>query len=504
MASHSHGPEAAPSPSSFNLTTPSSSASSLPNSTFPPPPFLNATLSSFISTCSPTHFLVPLFDGPTPDSANSFTAKNQEAHLFLGACLCLLVVTWSLFALEFVSVKRALMGSGCIQVLMGVYLTLWLFVFMHPHDLSGLFAYTTSDLLQLQHLSIALLLLSSGTLELCQSFLLLTHSQWSVLWTFLMAYVGLVFFAHEQHSYWATVQHLTLGFAMVCGAILQGKVKENLGKELEEEAKKRGARKAARRGGRGGRRGGYEGVGEDSGDDDDGEGGGEDEQHAAARIIDCNLILSGGFFSAAAGILIIFRDHSHGQHTGTSTHCQPAWPLTAGGYVMALVTLTVLGVTVCLQSRRCRVCADACCPVDEQRNVWLRVMNCMLCVKRRAGEGGGGEQGAAKTGTASAAMLRALRAKEEEEERDRERAVRRLQEMQRIFAELTPAGFTQRGKVDERGGEEEGEEEEEEERKERSPRHRSVVELVDDGDDDGEGRSSQHSHLSSSSDTSTL
>ena len=474
MASHSHDSDPTISPS-LNLTTSSSST----NSTFPPPPLLNSTASSFISTCSPSHFLVPLFNGPTPDSANSFTSKNQEAHLFLGSCLCLLVFTWSLFALEFISVKRALTCSGAIQVLMGSYLTLWLFLFMHPSDLAGLFAYTTSDLLQLQHLSIAILLLASGSVELAQSSVLIAHPQWSVLWTFCMTYVGLVFFAHEQHSYWATVQHLTLGFAMVCGAVLQGKVKEVLGRELEEEVKRKGARKAARR-----VRGGYEGVNGDSDDDEEG----EEEPHAASRIIDCNLILSGGFFSAAAGILIVFRDHSHGQHTGTSTHCQPAWPLTAGGYVVGMLTLTMVGVAACLASPRCRGCADACCPVEEERNVWLRTLNCLLCAKKGRGvaRGTSGERG--RAGTASAVMLRALKEKEEEEERDRERAMRRLQEMQRIFAELTPAGFMPGDKPQTPV----------EERKETPPRH-PAVEPLDDGDESGEGRSSQHSHLSSDS-----
>ena len=89
-------------------------------------------------------------------------------------------------------------------------LQLWLFIFMHPSDLLGLFRYSTRDLLQLQHLSIALLLLAAGCIELAQASFLVQHPLWCVLWTLLMVYTGLVFFAHEQHSYWATLQHITL------------------------------------------------------------------------------------------------------------------------------------------------------------------------------------------------------------------------------------------------------------------------------------------------------
>ena len=400
----------------------------------------NATASSFLTTCTPEHFLVPLFGGSLPDSSNSFTSKNQDAHLFLGGCLVLLVTTWSLFAMEFLSVRRTLRVSGGIQVVMGVYLTLWLYVLMYPYDLLGLWAYSTSDLLQLQHLSIALLLLASGLLELAQAALVLEHSQWSVLWTFCMAYVGLVFFAHEQHSYWATVQHIALGFVMVCGAILQGKVKEGLGKELATEVKGEALRAKTRAAARRNRRGGYRGVGGDSDDDDGAEDeGGVRGQHAASRLIDCNLILAGVFFSVAAGILILFRDHSHGQHTGTSTYCQPAWPLTAGGYVVALVTIALVGVAVCLVSPRCRGCADACCPVDEDKNIWLRALNCLLgnawTKPRKAKAQASSMDEPMSASSATAQMLRIVQEKEAEEERERERAVRRLQDLQHILKE---------------------------------------------------------------------
>ena len=81
----------------------------------------NLTSSSFLSTCSVEHFLVPLFD--TADSAhNLFTRRNQEAHLVLGFCLCTLVATWSLWLLEWIGLKRAFTASALIQITMGFYL----------------------------------------------------------------------------------------------------------------------------------------------------------------------------------------------------------------------------------------------------------------------------------------------------------------------------------------------------------------------------------------------
>ena len=421
--------DGSPSPLSVTSTVLLSNLSSLLNST-------NTTAAAF---CSPVHFIVPLFDSADPTKPNSFSSKNQQAHMVLGCCLCALVVVWSLFALDWLALRRAYRLSACIQLLMGGYLLAWLFLLMYPADLVALFAYSTSDLLQLQHLSISLLLLVAGWVELCQSLGWLTHPQWNVIWSICMLYVGLVFFAHEQHTYWATVQHISLGLAMVCGALLFGRVKEGLGDDLIAKGAQQSGR-TVRRPSRGGNVTvtTYRNVppnDSDSDSDDDV----PSSRTPASRMVDNNLVLAGVCYSCAAAILILFRDHSHGVHTGTRTYCQPAWPLTAGGYAVAAVTATAVGLTLALFSRRCIWLSTACCPLDERYNIWLRCLNCILCLghrsrtKRtsvdRAVEEGGGQPVEEITMSAAAQMLAIVRDKEEEERRER----KRLKDMQKLF-----------------------------------------------------------------------
>ena len=441
---HSQGegtpPTPSPSPSSALL----SNVTSLLNAT-------NLTTAGASPACTPEHFTVPLFDSPDPSAPNSFSAKNQQAHVFLGGCLCALLVVWSLFAMDWLAVRRAYRLSACIQLLMGGYLLAWLFVLMYTYDVVALFAYSTSDLLQLQHLSIAALLLAAGAVELCQSASWLVHPQWNVLWSVCMLYVGLVFFAHEQHSYAATVQHISLGVAMVCGALLFGRVKEGLGDELNATSVQRGKRSTTKRALQ------HSNVtvttyrnvrlsDSDSDSDDD-----EPASSApASRMVDNNLVMAGMCYACAAAILILFRDHSHGAHTGTRTHCQPAWPLTAGGYAVAAAVALAVGLTLALFSSRCVWLSAACCPLDERRNVWLRLVHCLLCLRshngdrkrrrdRQAAEEGSRREVEGLSMSAAAQMLAIVRDKEEEERRERERADRRLKEVEQMLQRKSQA-----------------------------------------------------------------
>ena len=443
--SHDHSPgensppASSPGPSFVLL----SNLTSLLNST-------NLTTATSSSDCTPEHFTVPLFDSADPSKPNSFSAKNQQAHVFLGSCLCALVVVWSMFAMDWLAVRRAYRLSACIQLLMGGYLLVWLFVLMYPYDVVALFAYSTSDLLQLQHLSIAALLLAAGWVELCQSAGWLTHPQWNVLWSVCMLYVGLVFFAHEQHSYSATVQHISLGVAMVCGALLFGRVKEGLGEELNARGVQRSKRSTTKRAGQHSnvtvttyRNVRLSDSDSDSDDDDPAASG------PASRMVDNNLVMAGMCYACAAAILILFRDHSHGAHTGTRTHCQPAWPLTAGGYAVAAAVALAVGLTLALFSSRCVWLSAACCPVDERYNVWLRFVNCLLCLrshnsdrKRRReekGEDTSNQEVSGMSMSAAAQMLAIVRDKEEEEWRERERAERRLKEVEQMFLRKSQA-----------------------------------------------------------------
>ena len=446
--SHEHGGQMAGLPSSPADTT----STLLSNLTS----VLNATNTTSAASCTPEHFTVPLFDSADPAQPNSFSTKNQQAHVFLGCCLCALVVVWSLFAMDCLALRRAYRLSAAIQLLMGGYLLVWLFVLMYPTDVVALFAYSTSDLLQLQHLSISLLLLTAGWVELCQSQGWLTHPQWNVLWSICMLYVGLVFFAHEQHSYWATVQHISLGLAMVCGALLFGRVKEGLGDELNAKAAQSSGKRTMKRPGRGGNVTvtTYRNIRPDDSDSDSDSDSPAASTTPASRMVDNNLVLAGICYACAAAILILFRDHSHGAHTGTRTFCQPAWPLTAGGYAVAAVTATGVGLTLALFSRRYTWLSAACCPVDERRNIWLQGLNCILCIGQRGKrkrvdareevEEGGRQPAEEITMSAAAQMLAIVRDKEEEERRESERAMRRLKEMEKLFERKSEADGRQR------------------------------------------------------------
>ena len=412
----------------------------------------NTTTSSSSQSCSPEHFVVPLFNSLDPTQPNSFSTKNQQAHIFLGSCLAALVVTWSLFAMEWVGVRRVYRMSAVIQLVMGVYLLLWLFVLMHPSDMVALFEYSTSDLLQLQHLSIAVLLLAAGGVEWCQAVGWLVHPQWNVVWSVCMLYVGLVFFAHEQHSYWATVQHISLGLAMVCGALLFGRVKEGLGDELAAKESAQRSKRTMKRAERGGNVvvSTYRNIQPIDDDDDDSDDDSAASTTPAARMVDNNLVLAGMCYACASAILILFRDHSHGAHTGTRTYCQPAWPLTAGGYGIAAITAAAVGLTLALFSRRCSCLTNVCCPVDDRYNVWLKLLNVLLCIGGGRSRGGKRERevrdSAVEEGavgrpvdaekismSAATQMLAIVRQKEDEEARERERAFRRLKEMEALF-----------------------------------------------------------------------
>ena len=103
--------------------------------------------------CRPSTFPVPLFE------PGEYPRKSQQAHAVLGILLLLMVIVWCTHVTQFSTplkkLHTAYKSSGVLQILMGVYLLSWCFVFLKPTHLSELYRYSTKDLLQIQHITIS-------------------------------------------------------------------------------------------------------------------------------------------------------------------------------------------------------------------------------------------------------------------------------------------------------------------------------------------------------------
>jgi hypothetical protein len=83
---------------------------------------------------------------------SSYAGKSQTAHIILGSLILCMVASWCAFILDYVKrVKQIYVVCGVIQMIMGLYLTLWLYVLLHPSDLAALYRFSSQDLVQLQH-----------------------------------------------------------------------------------------------------------------------------------------------------------------------------------------------------------------------------------------------------------------------------------------------------------------------------------------------------------------
>jgi len=124
------------------------------------------------TACNPIHFLVPIFGGAltneTSEDMATYAPKSDQAHIVLGSMIFAMVFVWCLYVFGYTTkVTKVLFLSGLIQVSMGVYLFTWVFVLLHPSDLSALYQYSSRDLLQLQHMSISSVLIAAGFVEIC-------------------------------------------------------------------------------------------------------------------------------------------------------------------------------------------------------------------------------------------------------------------------------------------------------------------------------------------------
>lgn len=439
--SHSHGHSHADDNHSNNNTT-------LQSSNLTPPGH---------EDCSIQHFPTLLF---ASQHEHWFGDQHERAHFLLGISLGLIVLIWSSFAMDKLSISRSLFATSAVQLLMGLYLFVWCFYLLQPNDVINLIQYSLSDLRQLQHVAISLLLIASGAIEVLQAVRFLISRQWTMLWTACMVYVGLIFFAHPQHGYGHTVQHIMLGFTMVAGGLLFGRAKEAIVDELQKSSTKRSVSN-----------GRYSAINQSVNQDNSDDPDDEDPVVAESRrlsLIDCNFIVSGVFFMSAACILVLYEDHSNHTvidesinqpvHLGLSWRCQPSWPLTIGGFLLSIFTYFSLMLTGCLYSRRCAPLATRCCPAEEANNIWCCLLNTCLCVKaveppksfKRSikpnypsrvmmhddedhGVANGMYNDQPVAGAASAAFAQLVRQKEAEEQRERDRAIARLKEMEGIL-----------------------------------------------------------------------
>jgi hypothetical protein len=317
--------------------------------------------------CQPRHFLVPLFGGQIASASNitvmlsdggasslsgtdgggdgsSYHTSSDEAHIILGVLLLCMVFAWAGLVMDFIRIRTAARISGTCQMMMGVYLMSWCFFFMFPttemEKLRQLWEYSTRDMLQLQHIAIALLLCAGGLIELLQSLSLLepmslpvstsaangsapagsqlilngvrissaAGSHWHMLWCINLILTGIVFQMHSQHSFRAGTQHLLLGLSLVLGGPLHTRAKMISWK--------------------------YE------------------FSPRPYNYTDWSMIIAGGCFAVASCILLVFREKETPVHIGTTKDCQPAFVICVIAYICAAGTIVAATIAAAQQRHR--------------------------------------------------------------------------------------------------------------------------------------------------------
>lgn len=235
-----------------------------------------------------------------------FAPRANLAHWVLGALVFAQVGVWALFAFEALRPARALRLGGALQALMGLYLLLWLFVFVAPrHAFSrALWRFTVGDVTQLQHLAMALLLLAAGGLDALHSTGRAHGAAVHVLWALNSLLIGALFLLHPQRSPGNAVRHQLLGLALASSALLF---------------------LASRLGGL---------------------------SPAPGAAVDWGLVTAGFCYSAAGVVLLSFREAPERQHLSLTTHCQPAVVATLLALGFALLSLLAAAVAAC--ARPCR------------------------------------------------------------------------------------------------------------------------------------------------------
>jgi hypothetical protein len=231
----------------------------------------------------------------------------------LGGVIVGMVVTWFLHVGQFPTRLRRLhtayVVSGCLQLLLGVYLLSWCFVWLQPGQLRALWTYSTRDLLQLQHIAISCCAICCGAIEVGVGRGRLLHDQWHVLWCLNMCCVGMVFMVHPQANFDGSSTHTMLGFFIVFGAVFF----------LAEK---------------------WKGFPED-------------------LYESWNIVIAGGLYLFAASLLLRFQEHPHsdahglmpgaaeGQHVGYDLGCHRGTPVTLACLTVAAGSGVLLVCACC-------------------------------------------------------------------------------------------------------------------------------------------------------------
>jgi hypothetical protein len=279
--------------------------------------------------CAPVRFAVSMF------AEGQYASRSNQAHTVLGVGLFALVAIWTAFILgatfgardcgstpptaasrmasaspscksTFHSLRlaRANAWSAATLIFMGVYLILWTQLLVAPDVDAALrgdaVAYSIHDVLQVQHIAIAFLLLACGGIDAAVARGAVHTTHWHSLWGLNMNIIGLLFLVHPQHSWLATTQHIWLGTMLSIGAQLFATSKRLAMPDSFSE--------------------------------------------------DPYAPLAGMCFFVAAIILCSFRERVEAVHYGYTAHCQPRFSLTIFGLSFALCSL-LLTIFVSIRGR---------------------------------------------------------------------------------------------------------------------------------------------------------
>ena len=104
-------------------------------------------------------FKTTLFD------KGEYAARAREIHVLIGVFTIAQVIVWTTHYAASADMQRlflqtfsaALISSGVVQMGSGLYLLSAMFFWLKPSHLNELFVYSTSDLVQMQHVTIATL-----------------------------------------------------------------------------------------------------------------------------------------------------------------------------------------------------------------------------------------------------------------------------------------------------------------------------------------------------------
>ena len=271
----------------------------------------NATNTTFTTpvrtSCKTTMFPVPLFN------PGEYPQKSQQAHSVLGVLLLLMVVVWLLHITQVrTPVKHlgtAYRYSGALQIMLGVYLLSWCFIFLKPSQLDELWLYTTRDLLQLQHISISCSAICCGLAEYWYGTERLKHVQWHVLWCVNMCCIGMVFMVHPQPDFAGAATHTMLGMFIIIGAIFfLGEKWHQFPEDLYES---------------------------------------------------WNIVLAGGLYLFAASLLIKYEEAPIVMHHGYTIRCHRGAPVTFASLIMAMISFLLLLWFGCMPNTIIRGCMQS-------------------------------------------------------------------------------------------------------------------------------------------------